>query len=103
MEVLKVKHTPGPWKFEDIKDAPMGNGWWITDGKLIKIARLGVWGQKTDCATRKECVANAALIAAAPELLEGFKNVLERLATTPMQDDELAELCRSMIAKAEGK
>lgn len=101
----KVKHTQGPWKFEKIHDAPLRNGWWITDRKLIKIARLGVWGQKTDSAARNESIANANLIAAAPELLKGCKNALAWMTHgVPSENKSRAfSILEKAVAKAEGK
>lgn len=52
-------------------------------------------------ATMEEAWANARLFVAAPQLLAGYRMVLERLATDPIQDDELADFCRAQIAAAE--
>jgi len=43
------------------------------------------------------------LIASAPELLETLETILEKVATTDLQDDELAQICREAISKAKGE
>jgi len=82
------KHTVGPWKM-----AGQGKNKMLpitADGKII--ARVSDWGTLSD----------ARLIASAPSLLAGYEEILYRLGTQPMQDDELADLCRAKIVKARG-
>lgn len=96
----KAKHTPGPWAVDPrrpqrvVEMLPEGRGPWRT------IANVGeTWtGPNTD-----EAEANAALIAAAPEMLELLKEILGRpcyglLAGYPHLQD------RAMVAinKAQG-
>jgi hypothetical protein len=103
---MKSPHTPGPWLVDfnldefDSKQSEIR----IIDGSdasmthpqgPLTIANLNV------CAFAPhmdEPIANARLIAAAPELL----SALERLAH-PMADDEDLDYARAIIAKAKGK
>jgi hypothetical protein len=58
-----MEHTPGPWKFiedDGIFYVEAGNGHRYADGDME-----GACG---------ECLANARLIAAAPEMLEALKD-----------------------------
>ena len=90
-----AKHTPGPWRYEEstktIRALP-SNYWLCT---------MDSW----DGAVSHE--ANAALIAAAPELLEALKGVVMLWDDlySGMQDGEEASLweaAKRAIAKAEG-
>ena len=80
----EVKHTPGPWAFED----PMGRdvGLWIVQGGLPTyewscIAMVTADDAETRKDGRKRHItfveqqANARLIAAAPELLEALRTL----------------------------
>lgn len=70
-----VKHTSGPWEMEESEDLC-----WVENGAL-QVCEL-VAGKS--CATekhlpREEKIANAHLIAAAPELLEALENCSREL------------------------
>ena len=64
-----MKHTPSPWKLEK------AYSWRIVNDDGVCVASphgpQGEWGK-----VREEHTANAALIVAAPELLEALKNLL---------------------------
>jgi hypothetical protein len=71
----EVKHTPGPWKvymattgFHVIGIGKASDGQGITDGGF------GVWGGGD-----AESLANARLLAAAPDLLEALSELVEVL------------------------
>lgn len=84
----QTKHTPGPWK--------RGSGTFIQASPTVSIARvLTGWGVKPG----PEAVANADLIAAAPELYETAKAYLEVIQG---DDSPEAIALRAAIAKAEG-
>jgi hypothetical protein len=53
-------------------------------------------------ADKEETSANARLIAAAPELLDGLKQILVKQQTGE-GDFSVARLCLALIAKAEGR
>jgi hypothetical protein len=84
------KHTPGPW------------GTYDTAAYGIHICKGGIAGQHIASAqryvglTQDETVANARLIAAAPEMLAALRELLERC------DFEAQEMARAAIGKAEG-
>ena len=102
---MKTAHTPGPWLVnyaEDRFDSKRSTIE-IVDGSYdslnheqgpLVLARLNVipFAPHMD-----EPLANARLIASAPDLL----SALERLAH-PMADDEDLDYAREVIAKAKG-
>jgi len=78
------KHTPGPW---------IEVGRYIeTEGHIIC--------EMFSAGSREERDANQRLIAAAPDLLEALKDVMERLVDRH-EADESAVKARAAIAKAE--
>jgi hypothetical protein len=104
---MKAKHTPGPWVVFGCLDRFPG----------IEAADLSIviWGDKHDESgvkgeTHEESIANANLIAAAPDLLEALEGII-----TTMPDLEEFEnpdgysmlpfvaAARSAIAKAKGE
>ncbi|MEI6474581.1 MAG: hypothetical protein WCO75_04240 [Planctomycetota bacterium] len=84
-----MSHTPGPWK--------------LVAGNHIQ----SEWGQigRTWMMCNGDSVANAHLIAAAPELLEALKSLvdLEDGHVGVFTLDEIMDAARAAIAKAEGK
>jgi hypothetical protein len=85
----KGQHTPAPWTLEEHDHEPavlIGNG-------TIEIARIYC----TDFPAGK---ADSLLIAAAPELLEAARNLLDAWDKT---NESLRQALRRAIAKAEGK
>ena len=103
--MAKGKHTPGPWVVETQKEIRLivvGPVTGDTELDLICDMDLGAWGRG-----KREALANARLIAAAPELLEALRKML---AETELLADEvrgqLPELnyeARQAIARATGK
>jgi len=70
----EIKHTPGPWKIDF--GHPRGNPCGIStknDGRLV--TRFGVFARPST----PEALANARLIAAAPELLKALREAREAL------------------------
>lgn len=102
-----VPHTPGPWEFLEASDTE-GNG---NAGKPLTICE--VVGDHNDIAnvyssdnatvsiTRAEAIANARLIAAAPDLLQALRVLVasRRWAGGNWH----IELALAVIAKAEGR
>lgn len=86
-----MKHTPGPWKKRP-HFTPAGNAI-VVDSSNIGIA--GVFGKSHE----QDAEANAALIAAAPELLEACKMILPYLQSN---NGYGADQIEAAIAKAEG-
>lgn len=86
--------TPGPWRFAIRTSYPNGhvNGIWGANGEEIVV---------TDSGYYPPTIADAHLIAAAPELLAAAKDVLTWLSPD-ISVVALKDL-RAAIAKAEGK
>jgi hypothetical protein len=89
--VTNAQHTPGPWKAEifnsgafDIR--PFGRDSFIIAGRNANEYR------------NAECVANARLIAAAPEMLAALKEA--RSIPLPPR---ITDLVYAAIARAEGR
>lgn len=97
-------HTPGPWVLTVRTDDFAGSRVY----RLDSVTCLAVWRRAN--ATKKDD-ANAALISAAPDLLEVLKAVLQALGRQPGVDGyysepvhrEEVDAARAAIAKAEGK
>lgn len=91
----KSNHTPGPWhvgygtKVCAVYMKPASKGWLVRD----QVARF----DRTD-----EGMANARLIAAAPDLLAALKSMFDSavIIGSPVGDMNAAE---AAIAKAEGR
>lgn len=87
------KHTPGPWH--------------VVEGKLTKSALEVHANSRAICelwrrGNAKTELANARLIAAAPEMLEALQMIANEL---PCLDNLMSdkEIARAAIAKATGK
>lgn len=92
----KTKHTPGPW----IDDGHDGKDTQIVNSKWGAVAHVIYNG---DCSQR---VANARLIAAAPELLQALEDVIldwETQAAITNANMPSISTARAAIAKATGK
>ena len=95
-----MSHTPGPWKIVRIDGELVGS---IYRGKTRICA-----GIIDDMKLRREAEANAALIAAAPDLLEALEWLLEEFDQRRLGDE--AVFCRAdmsqvrtVIRKARGE
>ena len=82
-------HTPGPWTVTPDSFVMAGSR------PSIGVARIITHAQ--------EFVANARLIAAAPDLLEACRAVLLARIVCPEDMSAEVELVRAAIAKAEGR
>lgn len=82
-------HTPGPWKYGEAKGYLIvwdQNGWGVAE---VKVSR----GEDA-------ALANAKLIAAAPELLAALKHIVGGALSLPRFAEEEA---RAAITKATGE
>lgn len=102
---MKTQHTPGPWlvNFEQNKFDSRHSKVQVVDGSSASLNNGGlplVLANVNAMPFNDESVplANAHLIAAAPDLLAA----LERLAH-PMADDDDLNYARAIIAKAKGQ
>lgn len=98
---MKVKHTPGPWcfgTFHRLLVVPMVNG--VPDKHHV-IADIGEGAiPYTDAA---EDYANAALIAASPELLEALEKLIEAYSYYFPIGNPWGDRARAAIAAATGE
>lgn len=100
-----TKHTPGPWTGEYNRNAQVDGDMHVIRGidkSLVAFAS----GWATDA--KHETNANARLIAAAPELLDAGKKVLELRDEMNEYDrvlfiDKAIQMLRAAIAKATGE
>lgn len=74
MSTDTTKHTPGPWSYENTHDTI-----WIWGDNNEKIVMHVSNELELKDAVREENEANAALIAAAPDMYEALKKVKEFL------------------------
>jgi hypothetical protein len=99
--MAKPAHTPGPWHITSHGNDKSNyipiyteDGLWITEAK----GRGGIRGSMVGPNNNDEIAANAALIAAAPDMLEA----LQHIASLPILEITSGDIgkCRDAIAKA---
>lgn len=103
----KGQHTPGPWKLHPEHRTQVYNSHADMPDVAYNLSAL-----IADCCTlgdrsrNAECLANARLIAAAPDLLEACRYALVRLEVIErdkgVHSHETIPELRAAIAKAEG-
>ena len=100
---MDAKHTPGPWRL----DGPAANG-----EQSIGISRAWEIGGASICEVdssrdHRVLLADARLIAAAPELLAALKAITDELGVPqpgyPAPVANAVAIARAAIAKAEGR
>jgi len=91
---MSAQHTPGPWEAIEWKCRAATSVVVVRDGQMVQIAECSGFGRMSD-----ECIADASLIAAAPDLLEALRGVL-RVADRATVEFDAA---RAAIAKATGQ
>ena len=98
-----MSHTPGPWAIEkDSKDIVKVRAY----ATVATCTTAGLWDSKrTQVISPEECMANARLIAAAPELLEALEACNEAMSYMSEYDIpiNLPEKAKAAIAKARGQ
>lgn len=87
----KPKHTPGPWRVGDAGHAIFGP----KDSGMYPNAPITIVRGLAN-------KANAALIAAAPEMLEALKQAKVRLECAGLNDSTL-DVIKAALAKARGE
>ena len=87
-------HTPGPWHWASNQLGIAGTQWALAPGILIADTNNGTPGG--DSIDR----ANAALIAAAPELLAALRGLLDEIKDDAILDSRAAGMAYAAIAKA---
>jgi len=97
------KHTPGPWRFNGDEVVQYING---SLGDPTVCSLVGVGGDSY-AEDEDEFMANAHLIAAAPDMLYALEDLLATVAAHdgPKSIDELGVIGRAMTAikKAKGE
>lgn len=97
-----MTHTPGPWRVNlhhTKTSAGRNYGFVMADGIVpIAAVTLGVEGVAED-----EGRANAALIAAAPDLLAALQLVWDTYGFDPSIDSAIWQTVRAAIARATGE
>lgn len=91
-------HTPGPWR---VGKARYGEHWANIHASAWEGFARVVVRMEGDDHDQKDGIANARLIAAAPELLAGAKAILA--ARSSQQSVDAVIQLRDAIAKAEGR
>jgi len=102
-------HTKGPWRFVTLGRKAEAHSAWEIEGDRT-FHQNGLVSSGTNFAqvtgnSAEQLEANARLIAAAPELLDEVRTlieVLERGAETPEDRDGIISYAKSIIAKATG-
>lgn len=73
---MSNEHTPGPWVVEtDNRDLEAGGYWIVEESGIKTICGRGGWTNRVE-----ESIANARLIAAAPDLLAGLRSLAAETA-----------------------
>jgi hypothetical protein len=85
----RASHSPGPWEVYDKDPGHVG----APDGHICT----------PEGETREVVLANAHLIAAAPELLASLKRIVDTYGIDLHSGSELCEMVAAAIAKAEGR
>lgn len=94
---MSTKHTPGPWTTEKNE-----HGYWVgatnpTNKPVCDVHLFCIDNREPQVFSHDETLANARLIAAAPEMLEALQGVVGR------SPDDWYEKVQAAIAKATGK
>jgi hypothetical protein len=101
---MSAQHTPGPWVYTFNPGEYSESEILDDEGRLIAIGagqNYGCWRVGDDNGDA-EFEANARLIAAAPELYETLKQLLDGMAGEEDSDDGVLKRARAAIAKATG-
>jgi hypothetical protein len=111
---MTTKHTPGPWTIVETGIDGLGTVICeVSQGANIEpdtgaesLYQIGIMSDFGDTTT-EEARANAALIAAAPEMYEALRELEEAIRTedklNPGRIVTAEKLARAALAKAEGK
>lgn len=101
-----MSHTPGPWKVHHGDFVGGGKYLWVGSGKRIEHEKF--YQVHSGNPITEEQLANAHLVAAAPELLTALKQAVRALNEVPgfmvgnTDSYRIASHCDRVIAKAEG-
>lgn len=99
-----MKHTPGPWTVDRAWHIDKGFLRIIRDPRLERVAMIPDVERELE-----EALGDAHLIAAAPDLLDALRSIVEHSQEFGGLEDaetmlvRIAEKARAAIAKAEGQ
>ena len=105
-ESVRSKHTPGPWEvFDDVEGCEFPGIDNAGESIVLCGSIFDDGGIRGD--TKEERLANARLIAAAPDMLEAIEETLQSVVMNRMYDTieisrDAIELLRAALAKAKG-
>ena len=97
-------HTPGPWVFEELRAVHDGDGYVLTEGSRVVVCHHG--GAYSMGLPREEVLANARLIATAPDLLAALVDLFAMVqGETPslLEDHHMFGVVSAAITKAKGR
>lgn len=99
-----AQYSPGPWHLKETESSFLIEAQPHLKHKDAYVARISWWTRSEGCPTQEESEANARLIAAAPELLEALKVLVQDAdkytGTRFARIDALFDKARAVIAKA---
>lgn len=79
-----TQHTPGPWDASSFQEGDLAQTYYVTNNDGRRVCLIAGYGErkryrspKCDDALNAEDVANARLIAAAPDLLKACRLMLD--------------------------
>lgn len=95
-----MKHTPGPWQLDSVVTTIKAGDRIVANTEPLQ----AVFGTGLRECTEEEKVANARLIAAAPEMLETLKQVAKLVSYFPSTDQGIEAIgsLHTAITKATG-
>jgi hypothetical protein len=96
---MAVKFTPGPWQVQD----KFLNVFTCTEGLTGFTIHLAKVNEDQVNGRRSEALANARLIAAAPELLEALQHAHDYLAASGWESDPRMHKIIAALDRAEGR
>lgn len=97
---MENKWTKGPWEFAAKAGYPVV---FAGDRVMCSPGGYSIKDLREDHAKGEELVANAHLIAAAPELYESLKEIANHLYQPDLDLNRCRDLAKAAILKAEGK
>jgi hypothetical protein len=95
----QTKHTPGPWAVMDNTAEPFGQ--LLVESERDGAVALCYTVERDETAAPLECIENARLIAAAPDLLAALQDLLSAIEETYDNRHEI-RAAQDAIAKATG-
>lgn len=102
---METNYTKGEWKYELLSGRKRTSVVVMTNKAIINVYTLDPDEDcnNPDCSCISEHIANAKLIAAAPEMLEALMHIVERINTVRPEDSfcqALKDTANEIIKKA---